>query len=563
MPDSRTVFKLRREGRLTEALEMARVVLRNNPRDDWSIKAAACVLNDLIKQALQDGDRARAAGLMEEFNRLQLPAEATIMANQRARLQEALVPQAQFLKEARQASDAGDHARALALYRQALKEAPGLHGAAVGLGWAIAHALRDCVGQENPDGGAVMRLLREYGELEGVEKPGPLHSIILARAAYCAEHLPNFAAFFQWWDPANLREEDFRPYRVEQTGKIVSSLVERVIRALYRTMDRIENPALLDWATRFVGEHYRRYPEQEWFPYYYAQMLIHSGHAAAARELVLPLVRGKQSEFWAWDVLAQVCAQREEKLACLARALTCNVQDESYRVKVHFNFGLLLLEAGRLPEAKREVETALRIRSERGWRLPEEMQDVVNAEWFEQTEAVADNTGLYHELARAAEALLMADLPWVAAVVSGHQAPDAEHPGRTFIVYAAEEGQVRTATVSHKRHAELAELALGTPLRVRLQARDERWQVVGLERREGTAWDVVPVKEGTVVNVNMKKGVTHLRLGRNATCLLHHGDFPEAAALAVGAVLEVRALHDSRRDIWRGVAIMRRADSKV
>ena len=87
----------------------------------------------------------------------------------------------------------------------------------------------------------------------------------------------------------------------------------------------------LAWVIQFIEDVYQIFPDEEWGDYRIAKLLLWSERLEEARAYVLNVVRQKTSEFWAWDLMAEVFPEMSK--SCLARALCCKA-DERYTKKI-------------------------------------------------------------------------------------------------------------------------------------------------------------------------------------------------------------------------------------
>ena len=352
MPDSRTVFDLRREGKLLEALSLAREVFAEAPGSPWSVRAYGWTLHDLMKQADSEGDRDRLRALYDEFSELSIDPGDEVLSNAAQRwCKRVLATPAQekareLSRQGREASRNGQNELAQKLLRQAYETCSDDADIQTSYGWELERALSNCVRDEQPDANRVRQLLLEYGRLDQIERPGMLHSLVLAQAAKAAgkRAFSGFRRFLVWWDESHLRPDDFEQYRPGDGEQAYPSVVERVIKGLYKVAHDSGHKDDVACAVSFIGRHYTRYPEQEWFPYYYGQMLLKSGKTDEARGFVLPIVKRKMNEFWAWHTLGETYSGQdtERQIACYCRALACRVQDEHFLVNVHQDLGTVL-----------------------------------------------------------------------------------------------------------------------------------------------------------------------------------------------------------------------------
>ena len=81
----------------------------------------------------------------------------------------------------------------------------------------------------------------------------------------------------------------------------------------------------LEWAISFLEDVYLRYADDEWADYRIGKLLIWSGDYERGKNRVLPVVRKKQTEYWAWDLLGDLMP--EKRKCCVAKALACGADD--------------------------------------------------------------------------------------------------------------------------------------------------------------------------------------------------------------------------------------------
>jgi hypothetical protein len=387
---SKTVFMLRKEGRLDEALEMGRELNKVRSGDVWTNRALGWVLFDLAKAAVRDGNHDEFKGLLSEYASLQL-----------------------------------------------------------------------------------------------LEKPGLLHSMFLGLAIRGFDHFKSFATFAQWWDPGNLRPEDFMSQKGEG-DKVYPSLAEKLIKALYQAVKTGNQPEHLPWVTEFIGQNLARFPEQEWFPYYYGKLLVMEGRVEDARGFVVPIVKQKQGEFWAWAMLADTCSADESdmKRACLCRALLCRVKDEGFLCNVRLEMASVMKGEGAYPEAKHEIESIAAVRAEHGWKACPEVQSLQAESWYVAVTPSGDNRAYYEHHAPGASSFLLADIPWQACVLS--------RINREKRISVLTLGYEVVCLVPHTRYPALADAPEGSLWEIRVERDREKDFLRLLDFRPS---DVKPAKE--------------------------------------------------------------------
>ncbi len=451
-----------------------------------------------------------------------------------------LSPEYQILERAKAASQAGEREKALELYRDAVKKFPEDGDAQLSLAWELERQIKPLASQNPPDTERIKMFLHEYAPLD-IPKPGTLHSIMLAFATRIAESFSKYVEFVRWWDLSNLQATDYEPYKPE-SGESYPSLAERIIRALYKATKTEKKPDDLPWIIEFVRENVERYPEQKWFPYYLGKLLIWSGRAEAARDLVLPVVRSKATEFWAWDVLADTYSvdDVDAVISCLCKAAECG-GEEKFLIQVRQRLGLLLKIAVRLPEAKHELELAVATRQRNDWRLPDELQRETAAPWYTETEASKDNRNLYHEYTPRAKALLLQGMPSMEGLISGIQPSGHGKPARSFIAISVA-GELREIPARHTQIPELADLKPGSPVDVILDTSSTRSEVLMVTARNAEEWDLYPKLTGVVSHINRNKNLSFVLLGagEDQGVIVRHRDIPDSKDWPLGQVLQMR-----------------------
>jgi tetratricopeptide (TPR) repeat protein len=545
MTDSREITRLRKAGQIKEALELARQVMREDSYDIWNVRAYGWALYYAIKMTV-DRDLGAAKRLVEEFNTLNIPETEDLLLSRREYYSGLTDPSFQLLQQAKAKSKDREYSEALKLYRQAVRQSPQSKEACEGLAWELWRCLKDL--PKNAQEGQIVPLLHEYKGLHAVEKPSDIHSRILERATWVEDRLPNhYIQFVKWWGLENIRYEDRQQQYSQNSGKYFNSLVERIIKALHQAGKKHNEMADFLWISKFIGDNYEKFPEQEWFPYYYGKALAKTGNLDAAREIVFPIVRAKQTEFWAWDVLASTYTDPKTKKACLCKSLLCKVKSDSFRVNVHLELADLLQSEGAYPEAKKEILTAVEIRSKKGWKIPGDLQNLQQHEWFINTEAVASNEAFYKSYASDVQDILTARLPWVDALVTGRREGTKDKKPLLFV--GTGDGQsLDEVPVNPSKFPHVKELPIGSPVRLKTDTFGNKKIVVAMEERDGDEWDLLPSTDGVVSHMNNAKEIVHVTTSRKEFRLLHYNRLPDVATLKLGMFVEIKMKKDPKRN---------------
>ncbi len=224
------ISSLRKEGRLDEALQMARREISLS-YDEWTAMSLFWVLRDYIQNVyVPAGDFASARQALGEMGRLlpNMMDEQGFGKSAYDKVRKLVQPQYAAMKELSELSKTN----ASLAYERVLQTF-GPNGVDVAFhedyGWIIYRYLKECL--ESLDSVRVRELLRDYICLKNI-RPSLLHSMILNFAiSFAKDHRDfNFYNFFELWGIDNLREEDFIESRYN--GNKVPSLVSRVCRAI-------------------------------------------------------------------------------------------------------------------------------------------------------------------------------------------------------------------------------------------------------------------------------------------------------------------------------------------
>lgn len=195
------------------------------------------------------------------------------------------------------------------------------------------------------------------------------------------------ADFIDWWDLNNLTPEDYEQFQMEN-GKKVMSLAERAYiaysKALLKLGDQERIAAFIPRIEALMDAH----PEMLYPGYFCGKLLIAQGAGKEeALKKVIPFVRKKINEFWAWQLMSDIFRDEPEKqLACLLRAVHCKTQ-ESFLGKIRVRLAEIYIQKQDYPRAKYNIDTVSSCYVEQGWRLPNQLQQWAWQPWLKTTQS--------------------------------------------------------------------------------------------------------------------------------------------------------------------------------
>ncbi len=289
---------------------------------------------------------------------------------------------------------AGELDEALKLSRQGMDENPHDPNLQTAYGWVLYEQVKGLADSGKNDqelkGEAARRLspiLREYVRLDCVEKPGMLHSLILAQVLKVQSGWTDLLPFAKWWGEGMFREEDRKPQT--WNDKQYESLELKYFRAIGRKLAD-EGAALAgdirSWAEQTLKGGLEKYPEDIWLLYHTGQYLGQKGDGKAARKCLAPVLREKKGEGWAWAALGRTFTgdDPERALLCLFYALELDKgKKELMTLGIRRELVNILVRHKRYEEAAPQCRAICTILEKSGCtvnKAPE--KDCVKTEWY-------------------------------------------------------------------------------------------------------------------------------------------------------------------------------------
>ena len=193
------------------------------------------------------------------------------------------------------------------------------------------------------------------------------------------------ADFIDWWDLNNLTQEDYEQFQMEN-GKKVMSLAERAYiaysKALLKLGDQERIAAFIPRIEALMDAH----PEMLYPGYFCGKLLIAQGAGKEeALKKVIPFVRKKINEFWAWQLMSDIFRDEPDKqLACLLRAVHCKTQ-ESFLGKIRIRLAEIYIQRQDFPRAKYNIDKVSACYLQQGWKLPGQLQQWAWQPWLQNT----------------------------------------------------------------------------------------------------------------------------------------------------------------------------------
>lgn len=191
--------------------------------------------------------------------------------------------------------------------------------------------------------------------------------------------------FIEWWNIDSLQPEDYQPFKMEN-GKTVMALAERVFiaysKSLLKTRDQDRIGKFIPRLESFA----ETYPHMIYLGYFCGKLLISQGASEEdALSRLVPFVKKKTNEFWAWQVLSDIFRNDQQKrMACLLRAVNCKT-DESFLGKIRIALAELYISQNDFGRAKHHIDKVSACYLQHGWKMPSQIQIWTSQSWLTST----------------------------------------------------------------------------------------------------------------------------------------------------------------------------------
>lgn len=228
----------------------------------------------------------------------------------------------------------------------------------------------------------------------------------------------NYLQFADWWDFDNFREEDYKKETLPN-GKEVMSIVEQAYIAYAKHLlpkqnyggeinfDKVKASAFIPKLIEIEEKH----PEYQYPAYFIAKLLLAVGDKENILVHLLPFAKKKRNDFWVWEVLAEAFSNEPEKVfACYCKGLSCKSPEEML-IGLRRKIAKILIDKNQFNEAKTEIELLVKVRNEKGYRIPNEIVNWQSQEWYKNATVQRSNLDFYKKYIPEAESILFYDIP--------------------------------------------------------------------------------------------------------------------------------------------------------
>ena len=422
-------------------------------------------------------------------------------------------------------------------------------------GWVLydkiklsADRARASQGNAGSVSGEVRALLREYARLD-LRRPDLLFSLLLSQTLRIPGKLDFLPAFMSWAGLDSFRPEDFQAQEGKEGDVVFEPLVEKAARATAKFVRGGNDDSLKQFAIALLDKAIAEGEVQglSWLHYSNALLLGELGRTNEAKALLLPFVREKRADFWAWHALSKIEEHESLDLAlalCAKACLTCN--DAKFGLSVFEDVARLAVTARRFELAKWSADRAVSIRQENSWRIPESLRLLVESDWYRSALTLVDATEELENCAQAADRVVYADCPRVDASFLGTFKAKS---GKLMVKVALREAGRSDEMVSAARGLAGTETySVGDAVTVGVLQQEQRSIIIELKPRvQGDPFDCLDSVYGVVDHQNREKSLVSVYITETEFCLLPHKDFDSASEWRPGSPVTIQCTRSKER----------------
>lgn len=369
------VKELRKSGKLEEALIMANQDLEKEPANIWNKRSIAWVYHDYLKENATKENFEKFVDFLNKLKALELPADEKMVFDTCA--------------------------------------------------YQIGKLIFNIAHDEHIDY-AKVNLIFEHIKDFHFTKPSESYSFLYKAFHKSFKGSRYYYDLFNWWGFSNFSSQDYLAEEFNNQKSI--SLVEQAYINYAKTLlsfEKLENTALgtgigkkdINSFLPALDEIINKYPEYQYPPYFKAKLLLALGDEKDVLTNFIPFAKKKRNDFWVWELLADTFqAEDERKIACLCKALSLKTPNE-FLINTRQKLTEILIKQNKFQEAKTEIEKILLARNDNNWKIPKQISEWTEQDWFKNNSSLKDNFSFYKQYLKSAEEILFADIPEETVVI--------------------------------------------------------------------------------------------------------------------------------------------------
>jgi tetratricopeptide (TPR) repeat protein len=240
----------------------------------------------------------------------------------------------------------------------------------------------------------IENLLQTIVNLE-IATGGLEYKMLLVQFKKSLEWFPSLVHLVLRHQSALFDDDTKKPFQAEkgEVPSLMLSTARQVASAWLRARDHWQLD--LDLVLAFLNQTREQTADTKhmiWLDYDQAKCLVVAGQYEQARNLILPILRKKQTESWAWGALAATYTNQDKHLAMkfFAKGIV-SAHDVTFSLRLLQGIIPLLLSNQQSTEASMCLKLAISTYEKNGWKVKPELQQQTQQEWFDSS---VDETNL-------------------------------------------------------------------------------------------------------------------------------------------------------------------------
>lgn len=370
---AKEIKALRQEGKLEEALSMAKAELEADPNNVWGKRNISWVFYEYLKQNSAPEQFDSFIFWLNEIRNLHLPEEEKMLFDQ--------------------------------------------------VCWVVGKMVFNLLKSNSADFHKGELLFDALQSLH-FSKPSEGYSFLFKALHKFFKDSESYLKFADWWDFRNFMQEDYQKGKLPN-GKEVMALAEQAYIAYAKhllpvhavTGEIIFNKEKAAGFLPVLSEVVENYPKFLYPAYFNAKLLLALGDKDNLLESLLPFAKKKRNDFWVWEIMAEAFIGEPDKVfACYCKALSCNSPEEML-INLRQKMAGLFISKKLYNEAKTEIDLLVKARNEQGYKIPNEVVSWQSQDWYKIATSQKNNFEFYMNYSPAAESILYSDTPEESVIV--------------------------------------------------------------------------------------------------------------------------------------------------
>ena len=349
-----------------------------------------------------------------------------------------------------------------------------------------------------------------------------------------------FFDFFNRWNPANLRDDDWKEEKGED-GKTYKPLALKALKKASDALNALRSDRIgdLQWLLDVYDIAIKKYPDDDWNIRAKALIHIKAGQIDLAKNIYMDLCQKMGDKYYIWSEFAGCCENRDTKIALLCKAISLE-KNEDFIGKIRLELARQLIVTGKLENALIELNLYKKHYTDMGWHINPDVETLLSKCSSAKTD-ISSNDTLYQENISIAEEYAYSDIPYTDVVLVDQWKTEDGKERLTFadgvsVEFAVNKKRFPILNKSHK--GQIWRVKLYKDITTRLvpvkhpplglagimknkKVEDVTYIPLLFKLSEAEDWSILPFGYGYVDYVNIEKKVYHI-YSTNSDLLFEH-----------------------------------------